>query len=163
MATKSKSAHAYRICAAVLFAALASSCGQQPEQDSAAASPAAAASTRAPEQPTCGSGRGFDALPAGVCLPAEYVFVEQKNYTDKQGRDRMRLTFNFNGADADTTAKSIAATLKAAGYNPYPPTRTADGAIQVSLTKAPGTLYLQAKQKEGAEPAGTFFLDFLAH
>jgi hypothetical protein len=155
----------------LLATALLAACGQQPAApaDTAVATPVAPAAVAAatPAQPACAKAKGYDLLPAGVCMTDKFGFREDKPYTDKLGRNRRRLTFGYFGRDADAVAKNVSAAFKAAGYNVRPATPTTDGSIQVPMTnKASGTTYLVARQSDklraDGKVQGTFTLDFAA-
>jgi hypothetical protein len=153
----------------LLAVALLAACGQQPATpatDTAANTPVApVAAPAAAPAPACAKAKGYDLLPAGVCMTEKYGFREDKPYTDKQGRGRHRLTFGYFGRDADTVAKNVGAAFKAAGYNVRPATPAADGTLTVPMTnKTTGTTYLVARQSPKLRPdgkvQGTFSIDF---
>ena len=144
-------------------------CGKEPAVEAAAMqSPLAAEVAQAPmaEAVKCGSGEGFDTLPAGICLSESYRFRDQRDYV-AGGRDRHRLTFDFAEGDAEGVAEQISSAFDAAGYYVRPKMDTTDGSLQIPLTKKDlGTTYLSVRLlPETANPnpnrKGYFFIDFL--
>lgn len=113
--------------------------------------------------PACGQGEGYDQLPSGICVQSHYDVRNVRQYQDKQGRDRTRVTFAYSNG-VDDVVGSIGNALTVAGYRKREPENKADGNIWVPFTKGDsGTTYLEVKpSSEGNVPgSGTFFIDFL--
>lgn len=110
----------------------------------------------------CGQGEGYDRLPSRICMQPQFDFRSLREYHDKQGRERTRVTFAYyNGVD--DVLGSTGSALTAAGYRKREAENKADGSILVPFTKGDsGTTYLEVKPPaDGDLPgSGTFFIDF---
>lgn len=112
--------------------------------------------------PSCLQGEGYDRLPSGICMRLQFDVRGVRQYQDKQGRGRTRVTFaHANGVD--DVVESMSNALTVAGYRKREPENKADGSILVPFTKGDsGTTYLEVKpSSDGDVPrSGTFFIDF---
>src|SRR5690606_22646199 len=103
-----------------------------------------------------------DRLPSGICMQPQFDVRSVRQYQDKQGRERTRVTFAYsNGVDDVVGAMGNA--LTAAGYRKREAENKADGSILVPFTKDDrGTTYLEVKPSADRDMpgSGTFFIDF---
>lgn len=152
---------------AVLAAAIATGCGREPAEQAAVAAPVAGTPEAREPADQCGRGKGFSELPAGVCLPASYRVLGQRDYADSAGRGRHRVTFTFAEGDAQSVLSRITDEYSRAGYYVRPKMATKNGSLQVPMTnKNMGTTYLSVTERpqatvQSANWKGSFFIDFM--
>lgn len=152
---------------AIATALILVGCGKEPvgEPEGTSQTAAEVAIPETEQDKTCGAGKGFDALPMDACVPSVYRFRNAREYVDGQGRDRRRLTFDFSDSDALAVAEQVSAEFAKRGYNVRPTKETADGSLQVPITRKDiGTIYLSVLAQPGADNPGrkgSFFVDFL--
>lgn len=112
--------------------------------------------------PKCRQAEGYDRLPSGICMQVQFDVRSVRQYQDKQGRERTRVTFAYVNGVEDVVA-SVGSALTVAGYRKREPENKADGSTLVPFTKGDsGTTYLEVKpSSDGDVPgSGTFFIDF---
>lgn len=151
------------VCA---LAGLASGCDSRKETAAGATPPsdvAAQAAVAEPEAsaPSCLRGEGYDRLPSEICMQLQFDVRGIRQYQDKQGRERTRVTFAYTNG-IDDVVESMGSAMTVAGYRKREPETKADGSILVPFTKGDsGTTYLEVKPSDRDVPGGgTFFIDF---
>ncbi|WP_111265588.1 hypothetical protein [Marilutibacter maris] len=110
-----------------------------------------------------------EALPEGVELQFPYHFIKKENIIPASGPARLRYTVEYLSGSPDSIAKSLASSVKAAGFLKVSTRHLEDGRIHLIANK-PGYGRLQAaivpsssQKLEHLQAAGTVSMGWPLH
>lgn len=107
---------------AAMLSALAGCNKPQPVNDAntIATPPPTVASVEAPSAQPCAEQAGYQLLPAGIRIGLPYHFRADRLYANKHDQVRRRVVLEFLEGNVDSTLKTVAESMTAAGFMARP-------------------------------------------